>query len=84
MKLLKFSAEWCSPCSEQKNRLEEYDATPVVEIDVDSDEGMDRANVYTVRSLPTMVLLDDNDQPVERWTGLTEVSEIEESVESYK
>lgn len=75
--LLKFEADWCGPCTQQANLLEDYDATPVRSIDVDEDT--DTANEYSVRGLPTLVLLSDG-EPVERWTGLTQVDEIEEAV----
>jgi len=77
MKLLKFEADWCSPCTQQDSLLEDYDATPVRSIDVDEDS--DTANEYSVRGLPTLVLLSDG-EPVQRWTGLTQVDEIEEAV----
>lgn len=75
--LLKFEADWCGPCSQQAKLLEDYDATPVRSIDVDEDT--ETANEYSVRSLPTMVLLSDG-EPVERWSGVTQTDEIEEAV----
>jgi len=79
MELLKFEADWCGPCTQQANILEDYDSTPVRSIDVDEDA--DTANEYSVRGLPTMVLLDEDGTPVERWTGLTQLEEIESAVE---
>lgn len=75
MELLKFEAEWCGPCKTQDDILEDFDAVPVTHIDVESD--MERANQYSVTSVPTLVLLDDDGTPVKQWTGLTQVEEIE-------
>ena len=62
-KILLFTAVWCGPCSQQKELLEEYDATLVEHIDV--DESHDRANQYNARSIPTMVLVND-ETPVQQ------------------
>lgn len=81
-KLLKFEADWCGPCKQQDSLLEDYDATPVEHIDVESDEGADLAREWEVRSLPSLILLDDSDSPVQQWTGLTQAEDIEEVVGS--
>ena len=77
-KLLKFEADWCHSCDEQDELLAEYDATPVEHIDV--DEEMDRANMYNVRTLPTLVLLDEDGNPRWQTTGLTQPTEIQQEV----
>lgn len=78
MKLKVFSADWCGPCGQQKELLEKYDATPVESFDV--DENTDMANDYNVRSIPTLVLVDDEGVPIQQWSGLTQVAEIENAV----
>jgi thioredoxin 1 len=78
MKLLKFEADWCGPCTQQATILEEYDATPVESIDVDENQQM--ANDYNVRGLPTLVLVGE-DGPIKQWSGLTQVDEIEAVVQ---
>jgi thiol-disulfide isomerase/thioredoxin len=78
MKLLKFEADWCHSCDEQDALLAEYYATPVEHIDV--DEEIDRANKYSVRSLPTLVLLDEEGNPRWRSTGVTQLTEIRQEV----
>jgi len=81
LKLLKFEAEWCAPCDQQDALLEEYDVTPVEHIDV--DESHEQANRYNVRSIPTMVLV-DGETPVQQWTGVTQIDEIESTVEEVR
>jgi len=80
MKLLKFEADFCGPCGKQDELMEEYDATSVEHVDVETEEGCARANEFQVRSLPSMILLKDG-QPVEQWTGITQPSEIEQAVD---
>ena len=78
MELKLFSADWCGPCEQQHKILEDFDAVPVEEIDVDKNQ--QRANEYSVRSLPTMVLLND-DTVVKQWSGLTQPDEILSAIE---
>lgn len=78
MKLLKFSADWCGPCEQQSRLLEDFNTVPVEEIDV--DEHQQRANEYSVRSLPTMVLLNDG-VVIKQWSGLTQPDEIQSTIE---
>jgi len=79
MKLLYFNAPWCGPCEQQKELLKQYDATPVESINVEEDTAT--ANKYSVRSLPKLILIDDNGSVVKSFNGLTNPSEIEQYVE---
>jgi thioredoxin 1 len=77
-----FTAEWCGPCSEQKGIMASIDDKTDVSIhqfDIDSDRGMDVANEYNVRSVPTMVLIED-DTVIEQWSGLTREADILEAL----
>lgn len=80
LELLKFEAEWCGPCSQQGEILTEFDTVPVTAIDVDDDQKT--AQAYHVRGLPTLVLEDDGEE-VERWTGVTQLEELESSAERH-
>lgn len=79
LELLKFEAEWCSPCDQQSSLLESFDRVPVRPIDIDQNQQL--ANEYGVRSIPTMILL-DGDEVVEMWTGVTQPHVIEEAINS--
>lgn len=76
MKLLKFSAEWCGPCQIMKQRLTEFTACPIIEYDVDDDANDEIVSNYGVTNIPVLVLLDDNDNIIKKWVGLTTVNEI--------
>jgi thioredoxin 1 len=67
-KILRFTASWCQPCKNLAKQLEEIDTglpIEVVDIDVDTELAMD----YGIRSVPTLVILDENVE-VKRMTGL--------------
>ena len=79
MKLLQFKASWCNPCKQQ---TKEFEKNPVdvklVPIDIDEDD-KDLATKYSIRSIPTMILLSDNEE-LNRWTGITKSSIINEFI----
>ena len=60
MKVLKFSAEWCNPCKQMNEWLktQDYDHD-IVKVPIETNQDM--VNQYGIRSVPTMVMLNEND-----------------------
>jgi thioredoxin 1 len=83
VRLKDFYADWCGPCKTQDPILEDLaDDYPDVEFEkVDVDENQDVANQYSVRSLPTVVVEND-DGEVERFIGVTQREQIETALQS--
>lgn len=80
MKLLQFKASWCGPCKMQTKEFEENPVdTELVPIDVDEDKE-DLATKYGIRSIPTMILVGDNDEVLNKWVGITKSSTINEFI----
>lgn len=80
MKLLQFKAVWCNPCKQQTKEFEENPVdAELVPIDVDEDDN-DLATKYSIRSIPTMILLSDNEEILNRWTGVTKSNTINEFI----
>ncbi len=79
-----FYADWCGPCKTQDPILEELkddweDRFDLERINVDEDQAT--ANEYQVRSLPTLIV--ENDEGVqERFVGVTQREDIEDALES--
>jgi thioredoxin 1 len=78
-----FYADWCGPCKTQDPILEDIeddwgDSVAFEKIDV--DEQQDIANEYQVRSIPTLVVEND-DGIVERFVGVTQREQIEDALE---
>ena len=77
MKLLKFYAEWCGPCKMQSQIIKNAGdkiKTPIENVDIDNNIMM--SVEYQVRSVPTLVLLDDNGVEVKRQTGVLREKEL--------
>ncbi|WP_225317698.1 MULTISPECIES: thioredoxin [Haloferax] len=78
VRLLDFYADWCGPCKTQDPILDdlEDDYESVAFEKVDVDEEQDVANQYQVRSLPTLIVEND-DGIVDRFVGVTQREDIE-------
>jgi thioredoxin 1 len=76
-----FYADWCGPCKNQDPILEElsedYPDVEFEKVDVEADQ--ETANDYSVRSLPTLVVEND-DGVVQRFVGVTQRDDLEEAL----
>jgi thioredoxin 1 len=82
VRLMDFYADWCGPCKTQDPILEalveDYESVELVKVDV--DEKQDVANEYQVRSLPT-VIVENDDGIVDRFVGVTQREDIEAALQ---
>ena len=77
MKLLKFYADWCGPCKGLTmviNGAKDKINIPIEEINI--DEELMTSVEYGVRSVPTMVLLDENNNEVKRQVGMMNETQL--------
>jgi thioredoxin 1 len=71
MKLLKFYAEWCGPCKGLSKIIDgAKDKINIAIEEYDIDNEMMMAQEYKVRSVPTMVLVDDTGAEIKRQVGM--------------
>ena len=77
-----FYADWCGPCKTQDPILEELedDWGDVSFEKINVDEEQDVANEYQVRSLPTLIVEND-DGIVERFVGVTQRDDLESALQ---
>lgn len=68
MEVLRFTATWCQPCKALAQQLEELGLDKQVTV-IDIDEQSDLAVMHSVRSVPTLVAL-ENGKEVKRLVGV--------------
>lgn len=58
--VLKFQAKWCAGCKVVSRLLRNVEhEQEIVEVDIDTPEGMDIAYIYNVKTLPTMIRIEN-------------------------
>lgn len=72
--ILKFSASWCGPCKTMSKIISDSDLYVDVR-EVDIDENPDLAVHYGIRSVPTLVLLEDGKE-IKRMSGVKKGEEL--------
>jgi thioredoxin 1 len=78
MKLLKFYAEWCGPCKVQSKIIKDAgDKIKIKVEDVDIDSNVSMSVDFNVRSVPTMILVDDKTEvEIKRHVGVLKEAEL--------
>jgi thioredoxin 1 len=77
--VLKFSADWCGPCQALSTTLKGMDDLDTVIKEIDIDDQLDLAAIYNIRSVPTLVVLQDGVE-VRRKTGALNKTQIKEFI----
>ena len=81
-KVIKLSASWCFPCKmyaktfEEVSQNVEFKDITFEEIDIEENE--DVVEKYLVRSVPTTVVLDENDRIIHKVSGVLTKNNLEE------
>jgi thiol-disulfide isomerase/thioredoxin len=82
MQVLKYSASWCQPCKALDTQLQRlFPLLDIQHIDIDSPEGRKAAILYGVRSVPTLILLDETGEEQNRLTGSKSDAKLREFFE---
>ena len=75
-RIIRFTASWCGPCKSLAMNLETANLGLPIEV-VDIDTHSDVAQEYGIRSVPTLVMLDENIE-FKRLIGSKTVNQLQE------
>jgi thioredoxin 1 len=75
-KIIRFTASWCQPCKTLAKNLESVDLGLPIEV-VDIDVLSDVAIEYGIRSVPTLVMVEDG-TVLKRMVGLKDSKQLKE------
>ena len=70
MKVLKFSASWCSPCKILQTIIDGMNNLPIDIESIDIDIDTKLAQQYNIRGVPTLVMIDDTGNEIKRNVGM--------------
>ncbi len=76
MKILKFSAEWCSPCRMLSAQLSKYNGYDILNYDFSDNEN--EFNQFNVKNIPTLIVVNDENLELDRKTGSITLEQFEE------
>lgn len=77
--LYKFSASWCQPCKMLASNFKYVNLGDVELVELDIEENSDKAVEFKIRSVPTMVLIEDGKE-IKRTSGVLMADKIEEFI----
>lgn len=66
-KVLKFSAQWCAPCRALGETLSKVEDVTIENVDIDNNEEL--CEKYNIRSVPTLIFLNNENKEVGRSVG---------------
>ena len=79
--IIKFWAEWCGPCKKYAPIFEKYAEKTTnfifAEVNIDEDDGT-LTNMFSIKSIPTTVVVDSNMKVVNRINGAITENQLEE------
>lgn len=74
MEIIRFHAEWCGPCKAMQPIVDKvfsddkYSSFTFKDIDVDDDDD-DLTSKFKIRNVPTILVINDNDEVVDKMVG---------------
>ena len=82
MKVMKFYSPCCGQCKVVAKEFKDHPIDAPIE-DINVMENPEVADKYNVKSLPTILLLNDKEEVVETWHGIIKSEVINNKVKEY-
>ena len=90
-KVLKFSASWCAPCRmyastfKTASEMEDFKDITFETIDIDKKDDSETALMlekFSIKSVPTTILFDENDNPIYKLMGNIPLKDLVDIINS--
>ena len=81
MNILKFFGTWCNPCKVLSKAFEE---AKIEHQAIDVDENEELADKYNVKSVPTVIVLNNEGEELGRFVGTRTKEQLLEELKSYE
>lgn len=81
MNILKFFGSWCNPCKALSKSLEDAE---IEHKSIDVDENEELTEKYNVMSVPTIIVLDEDDNEVGRFIGSRTKEQLLKELKKYE
>ena len=82
MKILRFTASWCEPCKALSKTIDRIDTEVPIQV-IDIDDETELAQHFGIRSVPTLVKIDQDKKEVERLVGMQSQAELDKFINSF-
>ena len=79
-KVLKFYSKVCAPCRLMGKRLEELNNVEITSVDINDSSNTKLVKKYEVRSVPTIIVLDENDSIITKFIGVVTTDKLKEVI----
>ena len=79
-KVLKFYSKVCAPCRLMGKRLEELNNVEITSVDINDSSNTELVKKYEVRSVPTIMVLDENDNIITKFIGVVTTDKLKEII----
>ena len=79
--LLKFSADYCTPCKQLSKTLAEVDLQGISYQEITVEGNLHLVKQWSIRSIPTLILLDEEGKEIKRHTGSLSATDLTKFLE---
>lgn len=77
MKLLKFYSNFCNPCKVLE-RIMDVNNIPHDNIDIEEETNADIVSKYNIKTVPTLILIEEDGTEVNRHVGMMNLQQLKE------
>lgn len=79
-KILKFYSKTCGPCKVMTNTLSQVEGAELREIDINDENSLSLMEKYNIRTIPTVIILNEDDSIKEVFKGIVPKESIENAI----